>query len=114
MYLWQNGQKSPLLNKKRNGINALNNKMLDEWFDRPPDSVYLIDPLTSNIVFCNHMGYEALLLQADEVLDHSVLTLQKDVSGIPAWEDIAEQLRQLKVFTFIVRHFRKDSSEFPV
>ena len=49
--------------------------MLDELFDHLPDSVYLIDPATSNIVFCNRMGYESLGLQADEVLDHSVLTL---------------------------------------
>ena len=60
------------------------------------------------------MGYEALGLQADEILDHSVLTLQKGVSGMPAWEDIAEQIRQLEVFTFIGRHLRKDGSEFPV
>ena len=33
---------------------------------------------------------------------------------MPAWGDIAEQFRQLKVFTFIVRHLRKDGSEFPV
>lgn len=88
--------------------------MLDELFDLLPDSVYLIDPATSNIVFCNRMGYESLGLQANEVLDHSVLTLQKDVSVVPAWEDIAEQIRQLKVFTFIIRYLGKDSSELPV
>ena len=88
--------------------------MLDELFDLLPDSVYLIDPATSNIVFCNRMGYESLGLQADDVLGHSVLTLQKDVPEMTAWEGIAEKIRQLEVFTFIARHVCKDGSEFPV
>ena len=88
--------------------------MLDELFDSLPDSVYLIDPATSNIVYCNRKGYEALGLQADEILNHSVLTLQKDVSGMPAWESIAEQIREVEVFTFIGRHLRKNGSEFSV
>lgn len=92
----------------------MNNQLLKKLLDNLPDSIYLLDPETSNIVYCNRMGYESLDLQADEVLNHSVLTLQKDVSGMPAWGEIAEQIRQLEVFTFIGRHLRKNGSEFPV
>jgi len=88
--------------------------MLNELFDRLPDSVYLIDPVTSNIVYCNRMGYESLALEADEVLNHSILTLQKDVSGMPAWEDIAEEIRRVEIFTFVGRHLRKNDGEIPV
>lgn len=88
--------------------------MLDELFDSLPDSVYLIEPASSNIVYCNRMGYESLGLQADDVLGHSVLTLQKDAPEMTAWEGIAEKIRQLEVFTFITRHVCKDGSEFPV
>lgn len=70
----------------------MNNQMLSELFDSLPDSVSLIEPATSSIVYCSYEGYEALGLQADEVLNHSVLTLQKDVSGMPAWEEITEQI----------------------
>ena len=92
----------------------MNDQLLNELFEHLPDSVYLIEPETSNIVYCNRMGYEALALEADEVLNHSVLTLQKDVSGMPAWEDIAEEIRRVEVFTFMGRHHRKNDGEIPV
>lgn len=82
--------------------------------ERLPDAVYLIDPASSRIVWCNQRGLDDLQLQADEVINHSVLTLQKDVDGMPAWEDICQTIRELDVFTFVGRHQRKDGSEFPV
>ena len=68
-------------------------KLLNEIFNQLPDSVYLLDPATSKDVYCNRRGYESLLMQAEEVLDHSVLTLQKDVSGLPAWDAGAASCR---------------------
>lgn len=92
----------------------MNNQILGELFDNLPDSVSLIEPATSSIVYCSYKGYEALGLQAEEVLNHSVLTLQKDVSGMSAWEEIAEQISQIEVFTYIGRHLRKNGSESSV
>ena len=89
----------------------MNNQMLSELFDSLPDSASLIEPATSSIVYCNRKGYQALGLQADEVLNHFVLTLQKDVSGMPAYEEIAEQISQIEVFTYIGRHLRKNGSD---
>jgi len=48
------------------------------------DAVYLLDPATSNILWCNRMAYEMLGYGKEEVLNHSVLSLQKDIQGLPS------------------------------
>lgn len=85
-----------------------------ELFDRLQDSVYVIDPVSSNITYCNRAGYESLQLEADEVLNHSVLTFEQDIKGLAAWEDIANTIREVDDYTFVGRHIRKDGSIFPV
>ena len=73
-------------------------------FDRMADAVYLLDPGTSRIVWGNRAAWESLGLSAQEVLDHSVLSLQKDVTGLPQWNDIAAAIRATECFTFVGRH----------
>ena len=73
-------------------------------FDRMADAVYLLDPGTSRIVWGNRAAWESLGLSAQEVLDHSVLSLQKDVTGLPQWSDIAAAIRATECFTFVGRH----------
>ena len=69
-----------------------------------PDAVYLIDPQTSTILWGNRMAWASLGLSRDEVLDHSVLSLQMDVGGQPHWDDIAAVIRATECFTFVGRH----------
>jgi PAS domain S-box-containing protein len=69
-----------------------------------PDAVYLLDPETSNIVWCNRLAWESLGLTREEVLDHSVLSLQKDVTGAPQWSEIAQVIRATPSYTFVGRH----------
>ncbi|EAR60960.1 sensor domain-containing diguanylate cyclase [Neptuniibacter caesariensis] len=88
--------------------------LLDLLSNNLMDGVYLIDPASSNILWVNRAGYEALQMQEEELLHHSVLSLQKDVIGIQQWHSIAEVIRQNKQFTFIGRHMRKDGTELPV
>jgi diguanylate cyclase (GGDEF)-like protein/PAS domain S-box-containing protein len=83
-------------------------------FDAVSDSVYLIDPLTSGIVWCNRIAYESLGYQADEILGHSVLSLQKDVTGLPAWQDIANEIRKTNPYVFGGRHRHKLGHEVSV
>ena len=78
------------------------------------DAVYLLDPDTSMVVWCNRSGYEVLGLSADAVLDHSVLSLQKDVTGLPQWQDIAQAIRSVPCFTFIGRHRHANGGEVSV
>lgn len=78
------------------------------------DAVYLIDPDTSKIVWCNRQGYEDLGYSADEVLQHSVLSLQKDMTGLPQWSEIKAVILANRVFRFIGRHAHKDGSEVAV
>lgn len=83
-------------------------------FDAIPDAVYLIDPVTSNILDCNRHAYEDLDLTREQVLNHSVLSLQIDVHGLPAWTEIADVIRQNRVYRFQGHHRRADGSSLPV
>ena len=87
---------------------------LTTLFEHLPDAVYLLDPETSNIVWGNHAAWESLGLSRDEVLDHSVLSLQMDVTGAPQWSDIAAVIRSTDCFTFVGRHRHALGHEVPV
>ncbi|RDE24332.1 diguanylate cyclase [Motiliproteus coralliicola] len=82
--------------------------------DQMADAVYLIDPASSNIIWVNRAGHEDLLMQRHEVLNHSVLSLQKHVTENGQWQAIADVIRAEKRYTFNGHHCRKDGSEFPV
>ena len=73
-------------------------------FEHMADAVYLLDPASSNIVWGNRAAWDSLGLSPDEVLDHSVLSLQKDVTGAPQWDEIAAVIRASECFTFVGRH----------
>ena len=87
---------------------------LNRLFEHLPDAVYLLDPETSNIVWGNRASWESLGLTPDEVLNHSVLSLQMDVSGAPQWSDIAAVIRSTDRFTFVGRHRHALGHEVPV
>ena len=73
-------------------------------FEHLADAVYLLDPETSRIVWGNRASWESLGLAAHEVLDHSVLSLQMDVTGAPQWSEIAAVIRSVPCYTFVGRH----------
>ncbi len=79
-----------------------------------PDAVYLIDPQNSTILWGNRMAWASLGLTPEQVLDHSVLSLQMDVAGQPHWDDIAAAIRATECFTFIGRHRHADGHEVEV
>ena len=80
-----------------------------------PDAIYLIDPKSSNILFANKMAYESVGLTEDEVINHSVLSLQEAVINSPHWSEISEVISQSKEpYVFLGNHQRKDGSCFPV
>lgn len=87
---------------------------LQTLFDHLADAVYLLDPVTSNILWCNRAAYEDLGYEASEILNHSVLSLQKDVVGLPQWSDVAEAIFATDCYTFVGRHKRKDGGEIAV
>ncbi|UQB43094.1 diguanylate cyclase [Thiomicrospira microaerophila] len=83
-------------------------------FDQIPDAVYLLDPETSNVIECNRAGYQMLGMDKKEILNHSVLSLQKDVKGLPHWTEISAVIQANKDYTFTGRHRHKDGSEISV
>ena len=78
------------------------------------DAVYLLDPDSSDIVWCNRAGWDSLGLSASEVLHHSVLSLQMDVTGAPQWREIAAVIRSARTYTFVGRHRHALGHEVPV
>lgn len=87
---------------------------VESLFDHLADAVYLIDPDTSCIVWGNRKAWESLGLSRDDVLDHSVLSLQKDVHGMPQWAQIADAIRGSDCFRFIGRHRHQQGHEIEV
>jgi diguanylate cyclase (GGDEF)-like protein/PAS domain S-box-containing protein len=83
-------------------------------FQHLPDGVFLIDPQTSNILDCNDAALRQVGFARSEVLDHSVLSLQKDVVGIEQWASIAQAIRASDNFVFIGQHRHKSGAEVPV
>ncbi len=80
-----------------------------------PDAIFLIDPTSSNILYANKLAYQSLGMTEEEVVNHSVMSLQEAVVNQPQWSEIAEVItRKKKPFVFIGRHQRKDGSCFPV
>ncbi len=86
----------------------------ERLFDHLADAVYLIDPDTSCIVWSNRKAWESLGLDRDDVLDHSVLSLQKDVHGMPQWSEIADAIRGSECYRFIGRHRHHKGHEIEV
>jgi PAS domain S-box-containing protein len=78
------------------------------------DAVYLLDPATSTVLWANRAAWAVLGLTREEVLDHSVLSLQKDVRGLPQWTEIAAAIRQQPPYVFVGRHRHRDGHEVPV
>jgi two-component system, sensor histidine kinase and response regulator len=83
-------------------------------FDHLADAVYLLDPESSNIVWGNRCAWESLGLTREQVLDHSVLSLQMDVTGLPQWSDIAAVIRATPCYTFVGRHRHAQGHEVAV
>jgi diguanylate cyclase (GGDEF)-like protein/PAS domain S-box-containing protein len=83
-------------------------------FEHLADAVYLIDPDSSNIVWVNRAAWAGLGMSREEVVNHSVLSLQKDVSGLPQWSEIAAVIRAGECFTFVGRHRHKEGYEVAV
>lgn len=88
--------------------------MLQAVLEQLPDAVYLLDPETSRIVACNRAAWEEPGLSEEEVLHQSVLSLQKDVVGMPQWSAIADVIREHSPYVFIGRHVHADGGEIPV
>lgn len=96
------------------GVSELNPVELQVIFDHLEDAVFLIDPDTSNILWCNRAAYEEIGYQKHEILHQSVLSLQAHVTGLPQWHDVAEVIRSKKSFTFIGSHRHKEGGDISV
>jgi diguanylate cyclase (GGDEF)-like protein/PAS domain S-box-containing protein len=93
---------------------SLTSLSLETVFSNMPDAVYLINPETSNIIWGNEQAWEMLGMEEEEILDHSVLSLQKDVHGLEQWKGIVETIAAAGCFRFLGRHLHKLGHEIEV
>ena len=83
-------------------------------FDHVSDAIYIVDPTTSLIIGANKEGCDSLGMSKEELLNQSVLSLNRDVIGLSQWAEIAEAIKTAGNFVFVGRHKRKDGSDYPV
>lgn len=87
---------------------------LEAVFQQLPDAVFLIDPQTSLILDCNAAALAQVGLARDEIVQQSVLSLQKDVVGAEQWASIAQAIRDAPGYYFLGRHRHSGGGEVPV
>jgi diguanylate cyclase (GGDEF)-like protein/PAS domain S-box-containing protein len=95
-------------------MKSLPDSIYPALFQKLPDGVFLIDPQTSRILDCNEAALRQVGMARVEVLDQSVLSLQKDVVGAEQWASIAQAIRNIDGFIFIGAHRHKNGAEVPV
>jgi diguanylate cyclase (GGDEF)-like protein/PAS domain S-box-containing protein len=94
---------------------SLNSQISTSLLNELPDAVFLIDPVSSKILYANKVAYESVGLKKDEVLNTSVMSLQEAVVNQPQWSEIVAVIKQAtEPYIFLGRHQRKDGSSFPV
>ncbi|MBQ0757314.1 MAG: diguanylate cyclase [Amphritea sp.] len=83
-------------------------------FDACSDAIYVIEPQSSQIVDANTRAWLDLGMTREQLLEHSVVTLQNDVENEEHWGIIADEIVKTETFTFIGRHCHQDGTFFPV
>lgn len=102
-------QTGPLVRRARQG-----HGLLAALFEHLPDPVYVIDPPSARIVYCNRAGHDQLGFKRDEVVDRSVLHLQKDLDDHGHWQRVAGAIRENGHFVFVGRHRHRAGHHVPV
>ncbi|GGK69509.1 sensor domain-containing diguanylate cyclase [Amphritea balenae] len=83
-------------------------------FDGCSDAIYVIDPQSSRILDGNTRAWQDLGLSREQLLQHSVVSLQNDVENLEHWQQISAQILLNDSFTFIGRHCHQNGAFFPV
>lgn len=87
---------------------------LAHLYEHLPDAVYIVDTETSNVIGCNSAACTDLGYTREQVLGHSVLSLQRDVIGMDHWRKIVASARESGAYVFIGHHICADGRELPV
>lgn len=87
---------------------------LAHLYEHLPDAVYIVDSETSNIIGCNRAACTDLGYSREEVLAHSVVTLQRDVMDMAHWRKIVDSVRRSGTFVFIGHHRCANGYDLPV
>ncbi len=85
-------------------------------FEGCSDAIYVIDPLSSRILDANTCAWQDLGMSREQLLQHSVISLQQGVENEEHWAQIAAMITSSHphAFTFIGRHYHQHGTYFPV
>ncbi|WP_299201564.1 sensor domain-containing diguanylate cyclase [uncultured Amphritea sp.] len=85
-------------------------------FEGCSDAIYVIDPQNSRILDANTCAWQDLGMSREQLLEHSVISLQQGVENEEHWAQIVEIVfaSHPNAFTFIGRHYHQRGTSFPV
>lgn len=85
-------------------------------FEGCSDAIYIIEPQTSRIIDANTCAWQDLGMSREQLLQHSVISLQQAVENEEHWAQIADRImaNHPRAFTFIGRHYHQQGRFFPV
>lgn len=85
-------------------------------FEGCSDAIYVLEPQTSRILDANTCAWQDLGMSREQLLQHSVISLQQGVENEEHWAQIAELIYAARpqAFTFIGRHYHQQGTFFPV
>jgi len=87
---------------------------LTQFYEQLPDAVYVVDAETAAILSCNRAACSGLGYTREQLLEHSVLTLQSDLQGMGHWRKIVASVHAQGSCVFIGHHLGADGYEHPV
>ena len=88
--------------------------LLTTLFDHLPDPVYLIDPATARIVYCNRAANEHFGLSRAEMLARSLLHLHDELSDEAHWQKVVVAIRESGQHIHHARHRHPAGHRVPV
>lgn len=88
--------------------------LLGTLFEYLPDPVYVVDPPSARIVFCNRAGRDHFGLERDELVQRTVLNLHTDLSDHGQWQRVAGEIRRQGSYVYIGRHRHHSGRHVPV
>ncbi|WP_417222236.1 diguanylate cyclase [Amphritea sp.] len=85
-------------------------------FEGCSDAIYVLEPQTSRILDANTCAWQDLGMSREQLLQHSVISLQHGVENEEHWAQISALIYAARpqAFTFIGRHFHQQGTFFPV
>ncbi|MFH1645042.1 MAG: ATP-binding protein, partial [Candidatus Omnitrophota bacterium] len=89
-------------------------KLFRNMIDSSNDAIYVIDPVTSNILDVNNTACNILGYKTEQLLSKKIIGIDALIDTDEKWAKHVKDVREKRSVIFESRHRRSDDSEFPV